>query len=237
MSNNKNKLIKQNLPYFNIRQQEFREYQYLLLTKDTFTCLKILNFSADFENNKVFGPFKDRYFTQNILNIIYQIFHLRSCYESEPVKKCMNFEIQLCSGPCRQKISPANYTEIVKNVIGFLDGNKKLVVKELTTTMEKHAAALEFETARQIKEKIQFCKNFCKRQRFIQKFRSQKLVISGNGKTDLTYIFQKGFYKTAEKDQSNSSSSNQDDRFLLDRANIVYNWLHKNKNICEYYFE
>ena len=102
--------------------------------------------------------------------------------------------------------------------------------------MKKHAGTLEFETARQIKDNISFCKIFSKRQRFIQKFKSGKLIISENGKVDLIYIFQKGHYKAPEK-QPKNLLSDQDDRFLLDRANIVYNWLHKNNNNCEYYFE
>lgn len=241
------KLIKENLPSYNIRQQEFPEYRYLLLTDDRYPTCKMVDHSEDFGNQKVFGPFKDQYFVNDILEMIQRFLNLRACQEPEPIRKSLNFEFGYCAGPCRQKISPEAYSQIVGQVIEFLNGNESAAVEKLTKAMEAAAAALEFEKASELKNKIEFCKNFCSRQRFIHRFKKQNLIIFENGDDNLSYKFIKGrlatpvdFVSTATIPQPvfqcQDSDSCEDARFLLDRANIVYKWINSKHNRCEYYF-
>jgi len=121
------------------------------------------------------------------------------------------------------------------------------VVRELTEAMEDAAAALEFEKAEELKERIDFCKRFCTRQRFLHHFKEQRLTLHENGSVEVRYEFEKGRLKNLEGVPSEAQGgkaillhdvveSNEDIRFLLDRANIVYSWIRNEKNECEYFF-
>jgi excinuclease ABC subunit C len=224
--------IKKHKPFFNIKQQEYNEYQYLLLTNDPFPTIKMIDHFDEFTDGKIFGPFKDRYFADAILSIIHQYFHLRSCKESNPSNRCLSFELGICPGPCRDKISKQKYSQIVEQTENFLQGDTIIILQLLTKEMEKNADNLEFEKAKTQKEQFAFCKNFGKRQKFFDLFKTKNLVISDKN-SETTYNFNKGML-TSHSIELNHSV---DDRFILDRANIVYKWVHNNKNRCVYYFE
>ncbi|NIO02218.1 MAG: GIY-YIG nuclease family protein [Candidatus Latescibacteria bacterium] len=241
-------LIKKHGPHYNNRQNELSEFRYLLLTDDNYPALVQVDHSETSKGRRIFGPFKDRYFADDLLNLIQQHLHMRACKDPKPFKRCMNCEIGNCKGPCRQKITPAEYAEIVNKVVAFLNGNETTMVEGLKNAMEAAAEAMDYEKASELKEKIEFCKRFGARQRFIDRFGSEKLVIVENGETEAVYVFEKGEQagrsNPGEAIASGNLSSVQvarcsgvDPRYLLDRANIVYNWLGKQRDTCEYYFE
>lgn len=237
-------LIKKKQPYFNIRQQEFPQYRYLLLTDDRFPTCRMIDHCEDFGSQNVYGPFRDRYFAADILEIIQRDFNLRACEEPHPVGKSLYYEFGYCRGPCRKKITRREYSEIVEQVVQFLNGDETFVLQKLNRAMAEAAVAQNFEQAAQLKNKITFCKNFCTRQRFINQFKSRNLIIQETGARHLIYIFKRGNLKRSNGTGGlpldflhNNSGQKQDVRFLLDRANIVYKWLIKEKNYCQFYFE
>ena len=226
-------LIKKHKPFYNIKQQEFNEYQYLLLTSDTFPTIKMIDHSAEFTREKFFGPFKDRYFAEAILSIIHQYFHLRSCKEPNPNNRCLNFELGICPGPCRDKISKQGYSQIVERTHNFLQGNTETILHILDREMEINAKILEFEKAKTQKEQFAFCENFGKRQKFFNLFKTKNLVFSEGNPEQTSYHFRKGILDSHSLELNHS----KDDRFVLDRANIVYKWIKNKKNNCSHYFE
>ncbi len=242
-------LIKIHLPNYNIRQQEFLQYQYILLTDDLYPTCKMIDRSGVNGQMQIFGPFRDKYFVENILEIIYKFYHVRSCIEPYPIKKCLNFKFNLCTGPCRKNISIPDYAEIIAKVKNFLNGKESLIVNKLTKAMDESSAVRDFEQALEIKSQLSFCKKFCERQRFIHKFKTQTLQIFENGANKSAYFFRRGALKLPDKENTAEKRSNffqspskllgadEDDRYLLDRANIIFGWMKKRKNDCTFNFE
>ena len=229
-------LIKKYLPVYNVKQQEYEEYRYLLLTNDAFPTLKMIAHNeAQNGGGEIFGPFKDQYFVRNVLDLIYRHLNLRQCQEKTPVQKSINFELGLCFGPCRGKIDEQDYSAITQRVRDFLTGDEKHLVEKLAQAMTEAAASLEFEKAAGIKRRIEFCRNFCKRQRFINRFRISDLMLSKNGSIDERYVFSQGRLESAHigDQQIKHDWINQDAfavmdaRYVLDRANIIYSWLNR----------
>ena len=115
--------------------------------------------------------------------------------------------------------------------------------------MEEAAKKLDFEKAARIKEQMDFMKKTCKRQRFIHAFKNTNLVIHEHGEKALTHVFVQGYCTTRPSRQSGKeicriisegrsglTSGREDDRHLLDRANIVYDWITRNRDHSEYFF-
>ena len=241
-------LIKRYQPRHNVRQQQYLGYQYILLTEGKYPTCRMISHVEDPGRGQIFGPFKSKFFVRDLLWIVRRYLDLRSCEEIDPLGFSLSYEFGYCAGPCRGKISPEAYSHIVERVIDFLNGNDEYVIVRLTEAMEKAAGVLQFEKAEELKERIDFCKRFCARQRFLHCFKEQNLTIRENGIHGTTYEFEKGKFKNLKASdpvnhditsflQQEPEDANQDPRFLLDRANIVYSWIHNEKNECEYTFE
>lgn len=242
------RLIKQHLPPFNTRQKEFKEYQYLSVTNDPYPTLKRLDrFDACMEEN-VFGPFKDKYFVDDLLEIIHKHFRLRSCKEPDPSKQCLNHDIRLCEGPCRRSITPSDYSRIVDSVVKFLNGEEGELLARLERSMAKSASELDFEGALDAKKRIAFCRGFCERQRFINRFKTGNLVIreKDNG---LTHVFIRGgwyehkgrasirgLHDLDDSMLQKADTAAGDERHLSDRAHILYSWMRGNRNSFSHQF-
>ena len=236
-------LIKEYLPRYNTRQKEFAEYRYLMLTGEDYPACRETSCPEEGEGQRIFGPFRDRYLLDDVVWVIHNVLNLRACGESPPVKKCVNFELGRCPGPCRHEISPSEYTGIVDRVVDFLNGEEMYVLDEMESAMESAASEHRFETAAELRDKMAFCRRLCTRQRFIQKFKTQVLTLTERGSKEWTYVFVRGRLAAhghaladAEVDR-NAYEQESDARFLLDRANIVYSWINKHSESCDYAFE
>lgn len=241
-----NELIKTHMPYFNVRQKEFPNYQYLVLTEDPFPTLRITDHTNKDEYRYIFGPFRDHFFADRVVNIIYPYIRIRSCPPPTPSGPCLNHEIGLCIGPCSGEISEHDYKKVVADVKNFLHGNMDYLHEKLETAMNLAAKSQDFEKAARIRDQIDFCEQFSLRQRFIHAFKTQNLVIHEDKASSHTHIFVKGKGESynGQLDQKTIRDiittqqvldlRTEDERFILDRANILYSWIKGNKSEFEF---
>lgn len=239
-------LIKNHNPSYNIRQREYLQYRHLLMTDDRFPTLKMIDCDEIYNGKKIFGPFRDEYFVDDILTLIHHNLGLRSCEGSLPKKVCFQYEMGWCGGPCIGEITQGDYAKIVSQTTDFLNGNESSIVDSLTQRLEKKAANRKFEEAQKIKEQLIFCKKFCERQRFIQQFKTRKAILHTKNGKRATYVFSNGCLSTAESSGIDNDfikkyqpriDHSEDNRFLMDRANIVFNWVTNNKQDWDVHFE
>jgi DNA repair protein SbcD/Mre11 len=243
-------LIKRHRPRFNIRQNEFLAYQYLELTADQYPRLRMVDHETALGSRQVFGPYRDRYFVDDVLGLIHDHLGLRSCSGADPVDRCFQFDLGHCAGPCRSGISPRDYEQVIARTVAFLGGDVSEVAARLREAMGSSSERLDYEKAQELKERLGFCHRFGERQRFLAAFRKQRLVVvergdpSGHpeGRPALVYEFQQGRLTTNETLTAHGTAVepaavDDDPRFLLDRAAIVHGWLHRNSERCRYSFD
>jgi excinuclease UvrABC nuclease subunit len=241
-----NALIKQERPVFNVRQQEYEQYRYVVLTDDPYPTCKIVDHQESMDG-RVFGPFRDRYLAADIVDIVNRYFRLRWCGDAQPFRKSLNFDLGFCTRPCRNRISVEDYAQIVGRVLRFLNGDEEWVADRLEREMTRSASNRDYEKAAEFKRKLAFCGNFCARQRFIHGFSSTTLTVRHEGKERLEYRFENGDLVRVVPIGGTKSGgvsvpeevlvSQRDPRFLLDKASLVYSWLKQNRMTCRYAFE
>jgi len=243
-------LIKKYLPEYNIKQKEYREYQYLIVSDGEFPHIFFMHTPAHKIGHKVFGPFKDSFLADNIKDILCETFLLRHCTTKDPKNKCIRYDIGQCSGSCRGKISSEEYSQIVKTALDFLSGGIYAVKGMIEQKIISHADKLEFENAAEWRDRLRFCKGFCSRQKFISSFVSKLLIIEENIQPSKLYIFHKGnltkiykrkpsenlMKKYIEELKEQPVRNEVNSVFLLDRAMVVYVWLRSRKSKKDYYF-
>ena len=147
-----NNLIKAHQPRYNVKLKDDKRYPYLrVTTNEPFPRIHITR-KAENDGTRYFGPFVHVRSTRQVLKQLTKFFPIRTCTlpltETENrYRVCLDYHIGRCPGPCADKISVADYDDIVQKVCQFLSGNTDAVVKELTAQMQAAAEALDFETA------------------------------------------------------------------------------------------
>jgi excinuclease ABC subunit C len=167
-------LIKEYKPRYNVNLKDDKTFPYIRVTNEKFPRIfptrKIIK-----DGSKYFGPYTDVGSMRSLLKTIKRIFPIRSCnlnlteenIKTGKFKVCLNYHIKKCMGPCEGLIDEEEYSQIVKNIIDFINGRDRIVVEELIQKMDKYAELMQFEQAARIRDQIQAIKDFQYKQKVI----------------------------------------------------------------------
>jgi excinuclease ABC subunit C len=154
-------LIKENQPRFNVMLKDGKSYPYI--------CVKNERFPRVFMTRRVFkdgstyfGPYTSFQQVYAIMDVIKQLFPLRTCtfqlseenIEKKKIKVCLEYHIKNCAGACAGLESETAYSEKITQIKNMLKGNFGTVKNYLKKEMLSHAETLEFEKAALVKQKI-----------------------------------------------------------------------------------
>ena len=152
-------LIKKYSPKYNILLKDDKFYPFIKITiKDDYPRVFVTrNFAKD--GSKYFGPYTNGAAVYETINLIYNIFPLRTCKlaireNGEKVRPCLNYHIKKCFGPCGGHITKEEYRKMISDIIDVLSGKETYVTKMLKDEMERAAEELEFEKAAALRDKI-----------------------------------------------------------------------------------
>jgi len=162
-----NNLIKKLQPRYNVMLKDDKTYPWICIKKEpfprVFSTRQIIK-----DGSEYFGPYSSSYAMKVLLNLIKQVYQLRSCtfnLSSENIKNgnfklCLDYHIKKCLGPCEGLQSEENYQQSINEIRDILKGNTRKIIKPLKEQMQYHAANLEFEKAQDIKEKLAALENY-----------------------------------------------------------------------------
>ena len=147
-------LIKKHDPKFNILLKDDKRYPYVKL------CLKdhpYLEIARDIKDKKAkyFGPFSDSSAAYQSINLLNKIYPLRKC-KNIPKKECLYYHLNMCLGPCINKIGKEDYNKIIEKITKFYNGDAGEVRRELVKKMNNLASELKFEEANECKIMIEY---------------------------------------------------------------------------------
>ncbi|MCP4714614.1 MAG: excinuclease ABC subunit UvrC [Deltaproteobacteria bacterium] len=151
-----NSLIKKYRPRYNVDLRDDKEYPYLrLATKEPFPNLTIVR-RLKKDGNVYFGPFTSSQAVRETVKLIHKSFPLRKCTGKRLRKErpCMYHQLGQCYGPCCMSVDAAVYQETVKAVQLFLQGRGSDIIAGLKQQMERESAALNFEAAAVLRDRI-----------------------------------------------------------------------------------
>ncbi len=151
-----NNLIKSEEPRYNIIFRDDKSYPYVCLTGDPYPQLRFHRGRLD-RKNRYFGPFPSAGAVREGMALLQKVFQLRTCENTvfaNRSRPCMLHQIERCSGPCVGLIAEADYGEDVEGAVLFLQGKADEVLAQLKVQMDEAAAALAFERAARLRDKI-----------------------------------------------------------------------------------
>jgi excinuclease ABC subunit C len=170
-----NNLIKEVQPRYNILLRDDKTYPYLLITKE--------NFPRIFQTRKhipkrgtYFGPFASVKAMNNVLDLIRDLFTIRTCkldlspykVDEGKYKVCLEYHIGNCQGPCEGLQKEPQYLKDLEQAKHILKGNLGVPKAYFRQEMQSLAENLEFEKAQKMKNKLDL----------LEKYQSKSLITS-----------------------------------------------------------
>ena len=169
-----NALIKKHNPRYNVLLKDGKTYPSICITKEFFPRI----FKTRNINKKLgtyYGPYSHVGSMYNILGIINELYHPRTC--RQPITKegietgkyqvCLDYHIKKCMGPCVRKQSYEDYQKNIAQAREILKGNTREVLKDLKEEMMKLSEELRFEEAEEIKRKYLALDGFASRSQVV----------------------------------------------------------------------
>lgn len=162
-----NNLIKKYKPRYNILLKDDKTYPSICITKEAFPRIfKTRN--IDRKGGTYYGPYSNVYALNTILDLIKQIYPIRTCHypiSEESIKKgknkvCLEYHIKNCLAPCIGQQSKESYNKNIDEIREILKGNVGEINRQLKAEMLALASELRFEEAQAVKLKYEALENF-----------------------------------------------------------------------------
>ncbi len=150
-------LIKQLKPRYNVLLRDDKSFPNILVSREhAFPQIKKHRGKRS-EKGEYYGPFASAMAVNRTLNQLQKVFLLRNCTDamfSTRSRPCLLYQIARCAAPCVGRISEADYDALVDDATRFLSGRSTNIQADLAEKMEKASAALEFERAAALRDRI-----------------------------------------------------------------------------------
>ena len=166
-----NSLIKQHMPRYNILLKDDKGYPFVRLGTEHYPRFTMVGKPAD-DNALYFGPFGGRNETRAAIDAICAAFRLPTCSRKFPrdigkERPCLNHHMGRCDAFCRGTPDEDEYMRRIGQAEELLNGHYRRLTRALREEMEQEAAALHFEQAAALRDRIRAIEVLGKRQKVI----------------------------------------------------------------------
>lgn len=170
-----NSLIKKHQPKYNIMLKDDKTYPWIIIKKEKFPRIySTRKYIKD--GSTYFGPYASGGMMHTILDLIKEIYTLRTCnlpltpqnINEGKFKVCLEYQIGNCKGPCQNYQSQEDYDQNIQEIKDILNGKIGNVIKNVKQVVKQAAEDLNFELAHLYQKKLNF----------LEKYQSKSTVVS-----------------------------------------------------------
>jgi excinuclease ABC subunit C len=181
-----NNFIKKHQPRYNILLKDDKTFPRICIKNEPFP--RVFSTRNVFKDGSLyFGPYTSGLMVKTLLNLIRQLYKLRTCkfsltegnISAGKFRPCLEYHIGNCKAPCIGNQSEQEYDESIRQIRDILKGNILTVTSHLKDKMVEFSRDLRFEEAQILKEKIDI----------LNRFRSHSAVVSNTIKNVDVFAF------------------------------------------------
>jgi excinuclease ABC subunit C len=162
-----NNLIKRYQPKYNIQLKDDKTYPWICVKNEPFPRIFSTRQMIR-DGSKYFGPYANVKVMNTLLDLIRELYPLRTCaldLQAEKInqnkfKVCLEYHLGNCLGPCEGHQTKSAYEEQIEQIEQLLKGNISSVIRFLKEKMLQLSNAHAYEEAQQIKEKLILLERF-----------------------------------------------------------------------------
>lgn len=145
-------LIKKHDPKYNIMLKDDKSYPFIKLTAERHPKL-IITRKVKKDKGKYFGPYPNVGAANDTKKLLDRLYPLRKC-STLPDRVCLYYHLGQCLAPCVNEVHEEQYKQMTDEITRFLNGGYKEIKKELKEKMSLAAEELDFERAKEFRDRI-----------------------------------------------------------------------------------
>jgi excinuclease ABC subunit C len=162
-------LIKEHSPRYNVNLKDDKRYPYIKVTvNEPFPRIVVTRRIRD-DGARYFGPFTAVGKMRASLQLITKIFPVRGCHYNlttdRPSRACLDHHIGKCLGPCVGYQSREAYRKMIDEVVLFLSGRNRRVIRDLERRMKRAVERMDYEEAARIRDQVDGLRSVQERQK------------------------------------------------------------------------
>src|SRR5918995_1424605 len=161
-------LIKRHRPTFNVRLRDDKSYPYIAVTVEDDYPRVMFTRERHRRGVVYFGPYASAKKVRETLGVLNRVFPYRPCEGPQPGRHsgipCLDYHIDRCLAPCVGYVSKEDYGEIIDDVIEFLSGETRPILRELEEKMQAAAVRQDFEEAARYRNRLFAVRHLAERQ-------------------------------------------------------------------------
>lgn len=172
-----NNLIKEYQPRYNVLLKDDKSYPFICIKNEEFP--RVFSTRNPVKDGSLyFGPYTSSYMVRTIIDLIRQLYPLRTCnyllnkenIQSGKLKVCLEYHIGNCKAPCVAKQTREEYDANIQQIKNILKGNVQGVKAFLRQKMALLAKDFAYEEAQYIKEKLEL----------LDKYQSKSTIVNAS---------------------------------------------------------
>ncbi len=171
-----NSLIKKHRPRYNVLLKDDKTYPWICVTKESFPRVFLTRRVERGSGARYYGPYAHIHIARTVLELIHDLFPLRTCrYALTPeavankrYRLCLQYHIKRCKGCCEGLISTDEYARYIDSVKQILNGNTGQLSDMLMSEMQNLASQMRYEEAQAVKERYDL----------VERYRAKSVVVS-----------------------------------------------------------
>lgn len=161
-----NAMIKVYQPRYNVLLKDDKSYPWIVVTKELYP--RVFMTREKGMRGRYYGPYANAGAARVVLQLIRDIYPLRSCRHALDERSiarnkyslCLDYHINKCLGPCRGLVSPEGYGKYISRVRQILNGETVELERILKDEMSRLSDEWKFEEAQVVKEKYEAVKKY-----------------------------------------------------------------------------
>lgn len=162
-----NNLIKKHQPRYNVMLKDDKTYPWIVIKNESFPRLFWTRKHIR-DGSKYYGPYGSVGMMHLILDMIRELFPLRTCnlnlskenIEKGKYKVCLEYQLGNCKGPCENYQSEEDYDRNLSDIKDILNGKISMVTTRLKQQMQSAVEDMDFENAHRAKIKLDKLSNY-----------------------------------------------------------------------------
>lgn len=164
--NLENAMIKEYQPHYNVLLKDDKSYPWIVVTKELYP--RVFMTREHGLDARYYGPYSNLQSAKTVLDLIREIYPLRSCRHALDERSiargkyslCLDYHIGKCGGACRGLINPEDYGKHIARVRQILNGETVELEKMLLDEMQRLGENWKFEEAQEVKEKYESVRRY-----------------------------------------------------------------------------
>ena len=168
-------MIKEHQPRYNVLLKDDKSYPWIVVTNEYYPRVFMTRERIK-DGSKYYGPYTDAGAARATLDLIRELYPIRSCrhaitpefIRAGKGRLCLDYHLKRCKGPCKGLVTAVEYGADIERVKAILRGDTSELLGHLRSEMERLSAELRFEEAQELK--IQYD--------LISRYRAKSVIVS-----------------------------------------------------------